>query len=54
METSPMICSANQWADFYMIGTSVIKELSNFLWQQKKTSKTSLQILGSKLYSTDK
>ena len=27
METSPLICSANQWTGFYMIGTSVMKEL---------------------------
>ena len=25
IETSPLICSANQWAGFYMIGTSVMK-----------------------------
>ena len=28
IETSPFICSANQWTDFYMVGTSVIKELN--------------------------
>ena len=27
IETSPLICSANQWTSFYMITTSVIKEL---------------------------
>ena len=27
IETSPLICSANQWSGFYMIGTSVMKEL---------------------------
>ena len=27
IETSPLICSANQWADFCMIETSVMKEL---------------------------
>ena len=27
MEISPLICSANQWTDFYMTGTSVMKEL---------------------------
>ena len=26
-ETSPLICRANQWTSFYMIGTSVMKEL---------------------------
>ena len=25
--TSPLICRANKWSDFYMIGTSVMKEL---------------------------
>ena len=29
IETSPLICSANQWTGFYMIGTSVMKELRN-------------------------
>ena len=27
METSPLICRANQWTGFYMIGASVMKEL---------------------------
>ena len=27
IETSPMICRANQWAVFFMIGTSIMKEL---------------------------
>ena len=27
METSPLICFVNQWIDFYMIGTSIMKEL---------------------------
>ena len=27
METSPLICSSNQWTGFYMIGPSVMKEL---------------------------
>ena len=27
IETSPLICSANQWNGFYLIGTSVMKEL---------------------------
>ena len=27
IETSPLVCSANQWAGFYMQGTSVMKEL---------------------------
>ena len=28
VETSPLICSANQWTGFYMITTSVMNELS--------------------------
>ena len=28
-ETSPLICSANRWTSFYMIGTSVMKDLKN-------------------------
>ena len=27
IETSPLICFVNKWTGFYMIGTSVIKEL---------------------------
>ena len=27
VETSPLICIANQWTCFYMIGTTVMKEL---------------------------
>ena len=35
IEPTPLICSANQWSGFYMIGTSVLKELNQFqiLWQ---------------------
>ena len=29
IETSPVICGANQWTGFYMIGNSVMKELKN-------------------------
>ena len=28
VETSPLICSENQWTSFYMIGTSVMKWLN--------------------------
>ena len=28
IETSPLICSANEWTGFYMIRTSVMKELT--------------------------
>ena len=40
-ETSPLICSANQWTGFYMIGTFVIKDLKLFLpyKHQKQRSK---------------
>ena len=27
-ESSPSICTANQWAGFYMIGTSAMKKLT--------------------------
>ena len=30
IETSPLICCANQWTGFCMIGTSVMKELSSY------------------------
>ena len=29
IETSPLICSGNQWTGFYMIGTSIVRELNN-------------------------
>ena len=28
-EISPLICRANKWTGFYMIGTSVMKEFRN-------------------------
>ena len=31
METSPLICRANQWTGLYMIETLVVKELRNAL-----------------------
>ena len=31
METSPLICRANQWTGFYMITAPVMKELSELL-----------------------
>ena len=31
IETSPLICSANQWTGFYVTETYVIKELNPFL-----------------------
>ena len=29
IETSSLVCSANQWTGFYMTGTPVMKELMN-------------------------
>ena len=31
IETSPLICSANQWTGFYMIENSAMKELTHFI-----------------------
>ena len=31
IETSPMVCRANKWTDFYMKGTSTVKELNQIL-----------------------
>ena len=31
IETSPLICRANQWTGFYMKETSVMKEFSKFM-----------------------
>ena len=31
IETSSLICKANQWTGFYMITVAVLKELMNFL-----------------------
>ena len=33
METSPLICSTNQWTGFYMTAVSVIGELSAVVWR---------------------
>ena len=38
IETNPFICSANQWAGFYMIGTSVMKELKIRFWCVARTT----------------
>ena len=35
IENSPLICHTNQWAGFYMIGTSFIKELFRELVQMQ-------------------
>ena len=41
MQTSPLICYANQLAGFYMIEASITKELKrNFLKENKKPSLT--------------
>ena len=29
IETSPLICSLNQWTGFFMLGTSVVKEVKS-------------------------
>ena len=29
VKTSPLICKANQWTGFYMLGTSVMKKLNS-------------------------
>ena len=31
METSPLICGANQWSGFYMITASVLKGLKEII-----------------------
>ena len=38
METSPLICLANQWSGFYMITTSVMKELRSIFTLCKNQS----------------
>ena len=43
IETSPLICSANQWTGFYMISASVMKGLNvKMLGQCKKQINISL------------
>ena len=32
IETSPLICRANQWIGFYMITASAMKELTQYGW----------------------
>ena len=38
IEKSPLICTANQWTGFYMIGTSVKKELKVTLFKNIQQS----------------
>ena len=42
METSPLICFENQWTSFYMVGTSVMKELKKL-----DEVKNSIEVNGS-------
>ena len=35
IETSPLICGANQWTCFYMITASVLKELKDWFGENK-------------------
>ena len=40
IEISPLICSVNQWTGFYMIGTSIMKQLNNVpLYKKSKKKK---------------
>ena len=41
METSPLICLANQWTSFYMIGISVMEELRCFKFTLRTLGKRS-------------
>ena len=53
IETSPLICSANQWTDFYMIGTSVMSyenytvNYADFAYCPKGTYKSYLKEIRS-------
>ena len=38
--TSLLICKVNQWTGFFMIGISVLKELSSMVVGKKKLQKT--------------
>ena len=46
VETSPLICGANQWTGFYMITASVMKELMTFELnsEARRTSTYSVEI----------
>ena len=44
MEISPLICRANQWTGFYMIGTFVMKELRNALSLFKNAQISSIEL----------
>ena len=53
IETSPMICRGNQWTRFYMIGTSVMKELDFFvLFSRKQNNKYSFRWVAEVLLLT--
>ena len=36
IKTNPLFCSANQWSGFYMIGTSVTKDLNKIVKELEK------------------
>ena len=44
MEISPLICRANQWTGFYMIGTFVMKELRSALLLFKNAQISSIEL----------
>ena len=49
IETSPLICSANQWAGFYMISTSVMKALSNSFQPSQTMISVTSYLIASKM-----
>ena len=50
IETSPLICSTNQWAGFYTERTSVMKDLNYTLWESKTMSKL-FRVISTDVYS---
>ena len=53
METSPLICSENQWTGFYIIETSVMEDIMSrivdLVSQTLRTAKTHIERIYSKL-----
>ena len=49
IETSPLICSTNQWTGFYMISTSVMKALSNSSQPSQTVISVTSYLIASKM-----
>ena len=54
IETNPLICSANQGCDFYVIGTFIMKELNTSIEPHKSSIQLCLLVIQTCVYLTKK